>query len=85
MIGSHDNNLYLYKVSEDGRQYMKHGRCNGHSSYITHADWSKDSLYLQSNSGDYELLYCKLKMNLDLSKPLVASNLRKVTISVLIS
>ena len=63
MIGSHDNNLYLYKVSEDGRQYMKHGRCNGHSSYITHADWSKDSQYLQSNSGDYELLYCKLMCN----------------------
>jgi microtubule-associated protein-like 1/2 len=57
MIGSHDNNLYLYKVSEDGRQYMRHGRCAGHSSYITHADWSKDSQFLQSNSGDYELLY----------------------------
>lgn len=31
----------------------------GHSSFITHIDWSKDSEYLRSNSGDYELLYCK--------------------------
>jgi len=26
---------------------------------VTHVDWSADSQYLQSNSGDYELLYCK--------------------------
>lgn len=30
----------------------------GHSSFITHIDWSEDSQYLRSNSGDYELLYC---------------------------
>ena len=58
-IGSHDNFIYLFTVSEDGKQYKKHGRLSGHSSYITHLDWSKDSLHLQSNSGDYELLYCK--------------------------
>lgn len=31
----------------------------GHSSFITHLDWSVDSQYLVSNSGDYEILYCK--------------------------
>ena len=30
-----------------------------HNSYITHLDWSKDSTYLQTNSGDYELLFCE--------------------------
>lgn len=31
----------------------------GHSSFITHLDWSVDSQYLVSNSGDYEILYCE--------------------------
>lgn len=31
----------------------------GHSSYITHLDWSPDNKYIMSNSGDYEILYCK--------------------------
>ncbi len=31
----------------------------GHSSFITHLDWSKDGKYIMSNSGDYEILYCK--------------------------
>lgn len=30
----------------------------GHSSFITHVDWSKDSRYLITNSGDYEILFC---------------------------
>lgn len=59
-IGSHDNYIYIFAVSEEGKQYKKHGRLSGHSSYITHLDWSKDSQHLQSNSGDYEILYCKL-------------------------
>ncbi|TRY87572.1 hypothetical protein DNTS_027013 [Danionella cerebrum] len=41
----------------------------GHSSFITHLDWSKDGKYIMSNSGDYEILYwdiasgCKLLRN----------------------
>lgn len=31
----------------------------GHSSYIKHVDWSSDSQIVRSNSGDYEILYCK--------------------------
>uniref|UniRef100_A0AAY5KL97 HELP domain-containing protein n=1 Tax=Esox lucius TaxID=8010 RepID=A0AAY5KL97_ESOLU len=45
-------------------------RClRGHSSFITHLDWSKDGKYIMSNSGDYEILYwdiaggCKLLRN----------------------
>uniref|UniRef100_A0A2K5NUX7 EMAP like 3 n=1 Tax=Cercocebus atys TaxID=9531 RepID=A0A2K5NUX7_CERAT len=29
----------------------------GHSSFITHLDWSKDGNFIMSNSGDYEILY----------------------------
>jgi len=56
-VGSHDNFIYLYNVSEDGKTYKKAGKLSGHSSFVTHLDWSKDSQYLQSNSGDYEILY----------------------------
>ena len=31
----------------------------GHSSFITHLDWSVNSQFLVSNSGDYEILYCE--------------------------
>lgn len=34
----------------------------GHSSFIKHLDWSEDSQILRSNSGDYEILYCKNKL-----------------------
>ncbi|XP_070578135.1 77 kDa echinoderm microtubule-associated protein-like isoform X3 [Ptychodera flava] len=56
-IGSHDNYIYVYAVSENGYKYNKVGRCNGHTSFITHLDWSSDSQYIQSNSGDYEVLF----------------------------
>lgn len=60
-VGSHDNFIYIFTVSEDGKQYKKHGKLMGHSSYVTHLDWSKDSQFLQSNSGDYEILYWQSK------------------------
>uniref|UniRef100_A0A8C2H659 receptor protein-tyrosine kinase n=1 Tax=Cyprinus carpio TaxID=7962 RepID=A0A8C2H659_CYPCA len=65
-VGSHDNLIYIYNVTEGGRRYTRFGKCTGHSSFITHLDWSKDGKYIMSNSGDYEILYCKtarLEMN----------------------
>ncbi|XP_055519541.1 echinoderm microtubule-associated protein-like 1 [Leucoraja erinacea] len=56
-IGSHDNYVYIYGVAENGRKYSRVGRCSGHSSFITHLDWSTDSRYIVTNSGDYEVLY----------------------------
>uniref|UniRef100_A0A671N8C5 Echinoderm microtubule-associated protein-like 1 n=1 Tax=Sinocyclocheilus anshuiensis TaxID=1608454 RepID=A0A671N8C5_9TELE len=57
VIGSHDNYIYIYAVAENGKKYSRVGKCSGHSSFITHLDWSVDSQYLASNSGDYEILY----------------------------
>ncbi|KAJ1108721.1 hypothetical protein NDU88_006091 [Pleurodeles waltl] len=68
-IGSHDNFIYIYSVGENERKYSRFGKCSGHSSFITHLDWSKDSKFIMSNSGDYEILYwdvaggCKLLRN----------------------
>ncbi|XP_058880719.1 echinoderm microtubule-associated protein-like 4 isoform X2 [Acipenser ruthenus] len=68
-VGSHDSFIYLYTVSDNGRKYSRSGKCTGHSSYITHLDWSPDNKFIMSNSGDYEILYwdipngCKLIRN----------------------
>nr|XP_033792272.1 echinoderm microtubule-associated protein-like 4 isoform X3 [Geotrypetes seraphini] len=68
-VGSHDNFIYIYTVLENGRKYSRYGKCTGHSSYITHLDWSPDNQHIMSNSGDYEILYwhipsgCKLIRN----------------------
>ncbi|XP_048850695.1 echinoderm microtubule-associated protein-like 4 isoform X2 [Brienomyrus brachyistius] len=68
-VGSHDNFIYIYSVTDGGRRYTRFGKCTGHSSFITHLDWSKDGKYIMSNSGDYEILYwdvaggCKLLRN----------------------
>ena len=53
-LGSRDNNIYIYNVAKN---YKQIGVCTGHSSYITHIDWSADSTMIQSNDGAYELLY----------------------------
>ncbi|NXT40523.1 EMAL1 protein, partial [Pelecanoides urinatrix] len=74
-IGSHDNCIYIYGVSESGRKYTRIGKCSGHSSFITHLDWSVNSQYLVSNSGDYEILYwipsaCKQVVSVETTRDL---------------
>ncbi|KAJ8353596.1 hypothetical protein SKAU_G00211630 [Synaphobranchus kaupii] len=75
-IGSHDNYIYIYAVGENGRKYNRVGKCSGHSSFITHMDWSVDSQYLMSNSGDYEILYwipsvCKQVVSVETTRDIV--------------
>ncbi len=56
-VGSHDTNIYLLHAPS----YEMKCVCKGHTSYITHVDFSKDSLSLQSNCGAYELLFWDTK------------------------
>uniref|UniRef100_A0A1I8GES1 WD_REPEATS_REGION domain-containing protein n=1 Tax=Macrostomum lignano TaxID=282301 RepID=A0A1I8GES1_9PLAT len=42
-LGSRDNYLYVYSCSEAGRKYSRVGKCCGHSSFVTHLDWSVDA------------------------------------------
>lgn len=72
-IGSHDNFTYIYQVDDEYKKYNRIGRCTGHSSFITHFDWSEDSTYIQTNSGDYEILYwnagvCRQVSNMSIAR-----------------
>ncbi|XP_052271012.1 echinoderm microtubule-associated protein-like 2 isoform X1 [Dreissena polymorpha] len=60
-VGNRDNYIYVYEVSDDGKKFHRVGRCSGHSSFVTHIDWSEDGEILRSNSGDYEILYWRPK------------------------
>ena len=68
-VGSHDNFVDVYLVQKTSRfgtrkkdegkenAYVHVSRCRGHTSYITHLDWSVDSRVIQSNCGAYEIIY----------------------------
>ncbi|XP_041480097.1 77 kDa echinoderm microtubule-associated protein-like isoform X3 [Lytechinus variegatus] len=56
-LGSHDNCIYIFSVMDEGHVYRKLGVLEGHGSFITHLDWSEDGAYLQSVSGNYDLLF----------------------------
>jgi WD40 repeat protein len=55
-VGSNENYVDVYSVSN----YKRVGTCSGNSSFITHLDWSKDSQYIQTNSGDGARLIYKI-------------------------
>jgi hypothetical protein len=67
-VGSHDNFIDIYSTSfvyptlQDpptcGLQHVR--RMKGHTSYLTHLDWSLDNTLLRSTCGAYELLYWTL-------------------------
>lgn len=56
-LGSRDNAIYTYQVKDNYRKFSRLGRCMGHSSIVTHLDWSIDSQFIQSNSAENELMY----------------------------
>lgn len=60
--GSGDNFIYIYSCEMGGNgdnvscTLKPLHKISGHSSFITHLDWSVNSLYIQSNCGAYDLL-----------------------------
>lgn len=56
-VASRDNSIYMYSSDESASEYTRLAKYSGHSSFVTHIDWSSDSKYLMSQSGDYETLY----------------------------
>jgi WD40 repeat protein len=53
-VGSHDNAVYVYNVTDN---YKLIGKCTGGSSYVTSVDWSLDGKYIRIVNGSYELLF----------------------------
>eukprot|EP00054_Salpingoeca_dolichothecata_P027405 m.201004 g.201004 ORF g.201004 m.201004 type:complete len:1228 (-) comp25954_c0_seq3:39-3722(-) len=53
-VASHDNLIDLYDATQ---KYKKVATCKGHSSFVRQIDFSSDGKFLQSASGDYELLF----------------------------
>ncbi|CAH1792966.1 unnamed protein product [Owenia fusiformis] len=78
-VASRDNIIYVYQVSDDGKKYSRIGKCQGHSSFVTHIDWSSDSQYLQSNSGDYEILYWNAGTCRHITSPTTMANVEWAT------
>ena len=75
-VGSHDNYVDVYDVWVEEKwkkvmKYQRKWRFKGHTSYVTHLDWSKDGRTLQSNCGAYEILYwdvrrgCQIRSTMD--------------------
>ncbi|XP_015171619.1 PREDICTED: echinoderm microtubule-associated protein-like 2 isoform X4 [Polistes dominula] len=84
-LGSRDNYIYIYQVNEDATKYSRVGRCMGHSSFITHLDWSIDGQYLRSNSGDYELLFWNPGICRQISQPSTLRDVNWATHTCIIS
>jgi microtubule-associated protein-like 6 len=70
-VSSHDNNIYVF----DRKSYTRTAVLRGHSSYITHMDFSADGRFLQSNCGAYELLFWDVDRGRQITS---ASSLRDV-------
>ena len=56
-VGSDENTIDIYDI---GKQYTRIGVSKGHSSKITHMDWSTDSALLQTTSANCELLFWEM-------------------------
>lgn len=64
--GSNDNTICVYAITypqAEGESVSLRpiNRLKGHSSYISHVDWSEDGTMLRSTCGAYELLYWDAK------------------------
>ena len=56
--GSHDTCVDILAVVMKGElcEYTRVARCKGHSSTVSHVDWSVDSRYIRTQCNGYELL-----------------------------
>ena len=68
-VGSHDNKVYLYNTVD----FSAKAKIRKSSSYITHIDFSADSVFLQTNDGAYELLYYDAETGIQQVCPLCTS------------
>lgn len=56
-VGSHDDSIYVYKISEQGEYSLHWAITFVHSSAIVGMDWSRDSKYLRAVDQAYAKIY----------------------------
>ena len=56
-IGAHDDTIYIYKISAEGKYSLHYKIEYMHSSAVTAMDWSKDSRYLKAIDQAYSKMY----------------------------
>ena len=62
-VGSHDNHTYIYKIDEETHEYKQVTKDHAHSAWINAIDWTTDSSFIRTSSGDYEVLYFNVAEN----------------------
>ena len=55
-VGSHDDHVYVYKISDEGKYHAYH-KYHIATSFITALDWSTDSKFIRTNDGAHEQLF----------------------------
>jgi WD40 repeat protein len=61
-IGSHDNHVYIYSINEQ-HEYLLLAKDERNHAWINGIDWTQDSKFLRTSSGDYEVLYWNVAEN----------------------
>lgn len=56
-VGSHDDSIYVYKISDEGQYSLYWSITFVHSSAILGMDWSRDSKYLRAVDQAYAKIY----------------------------
>jgi WD40 repeat protein len=56
-VGAHDDTIYIYKISTDGKYSLHYKIEYMHSSAVTALDWSKDSKYLRAIDQAYAKMF----------------------------
>jgi WD40 repeat protein len=51
-VGSHDNKIYIYAINES-HEYSLWATADKHASFVNSMDWSSDSKWIRSTSGDH--------------------------------
>jgi len=82
-VGNHEGlvDIFFCNIITDASKifYKKIGTCKGHTSFITHLDWSKDSKVLQTDSGSYEHLFWDIEDVKQITKSSSVRNVEFVT------
>ena len=59
-VGGHDDTLYVYSITNDGR-YQIHYTNKSHSSGLTALDWTIDSKYIRSIDQAYQKIFSDIE------------------------